>query len=56
MPQAKTSSQRLCLSCRRPFNSAGNWNRICPKCKQSPKFREHGLEEIPTSKLKEHHF
>jgi len=29
----KTTKKRECLKCGKLFASAGNWNRICPKCK-----------------------
>lgn len=30
----RKTETRDCLRCRRPFQSEGIWNRMCPSCKQ----------------------
>jgi hypothetical protein len=34
-PARKVKKRRPCMSCRKPFDSEGNHNRICPSCKTS---------------------
>ena len=33
---------RHCLKCQAPFESAWSGERVCPKCKTSPDWREGG--------------
>jgi hypothetical protein len=43
---------RRCMKCGREFLSSWIGNRICPKCKSSPVFRERGLDVISNQSLK----
>ena len=43
---------RPCMCCKKPFLSLGNFNRICKKCKNSPKFKERGLPVVTGLNIK----
>lgn len=43
---------RRCMKCGREFLSTWIGNRICPKCKSSPMFRERGLDVVSNQSLK----
>lgn len=54
MSDKDEEKMRRCLSCGREFLSSWIGNRICPKCKASPRFRERGLKVVSQQDLKTH--
>jgi len=53
MSDRNEEKMRTCLSCGKEFLSSWAGNRICPKCKTSPRFRERGLRVISMQELKQ---
>jgi predicted RNA-binding Zn-ribbon protein involved in translation (DUF1610 family) len=54
MSDKDEEKMRRCLSCGREFLSSWIGNRICPKCKASPRFRERGLKVVTQQDIKSH--
>lgn len=52
MSDKNQEKMRTCLSCGKEFLSSWIGNRICPKCKASPKFHERGLKVVTAQDLK----